>query len=199
VPRAWLRTYAEALCQYAIHPETKFLGGAHGQTGPLKRRHVFATVPEYIGKESDRWEEDSHFGADEDSAIPYGVAPADRTTMTETIARAIRVEKLGVKRLAKHARVADRAVTRAVGGDPSISGDDLLGLYRAVEELLILRRAKDEQVADLLEWAKAQPRNWLAAELSHDPSNLGKLLAGKIKPRKVLHQLMELRTLGAGL
>jgi hypothetical protein len=63
--------------------KTKFLGGAHIQSGPLRRRHVFATIPEYIGKEADRWEEDSHFGADEDSAIPYGVAPADRTTMTE--------------------------------------------------------------------------------------------------------------------
>jgi len=28
-----------------------------------------ATSIEYIGKEADRWEEDSHFGADEDSSI----------------------------------------------------------------------------------------------------------------------------------
>jgi hypothetical protein len=101
VSRAWLRTYAEALRQYAIHPETKFLGGAHIQSGPLKRRHVFATAPEYIGKEADRWEEDSHFGADEDSSIAYGFSPADRAGMTETIVRAIQVEKIGVKKLAK--------------------------------------------------------------------------------------------------
>lgn len=111
VPISWLRTYAEALRQYHIHPETKFLGGSHTQTGQLRRRHVFASAVEYIGKEADRWEEDSHFGADQDSVIDYGVTPADRTTMAETVARAVRVEKVGVKRLAKKARVADRTVT----------------------------------------------------------------------------------------
>jgi hypothetical protein len=103
VPRSWLRTYAQALRLYHVHPETKFRGGRHTESGPLKRRHVFATTVEYIGKEADRWEEDSHFGADEDSAIAYGVAPADRAGMMEMIVRAIRVEKVGVKKLAKQA------------------------------------------------------------------------------------------------
>jgi hypothetical protein len=68
--------------------------------------------PEYIGKEADRWEEDSHFGADEDAAIPYGVAPVDRSSTLEPIVRTIRVETVGVKRVAKKG-VADRAVTAA--------------------------------------------------------------------------------------
>jgi hypothetical protein len=61
VPLAWLRTYAEALRQYHIHPETKFRGGGHMQTGPLSRRHVFASAVEYIGKEADKWEEAQPF------------------------------------------------------------------------------------------------------------------------------------------
>jgi hypothetical protein len=193
VARAWLRTYAEALRQYAIHPETKFLGGSHTQSGPLCRRHVFATVPEYIGKEADRWEEDSHFGADEDSAISYGVDPADRTTMTETIARAIRVDKVGVKELAKRARLADRAVTRAVAGDPAISDDEIVRLFRAAEDLLAQKRTENEQIAAVLEWAKTQPRSRLAAKLGYDLSNLRKVMTGKIRPKSVLAKLSKLR------
>jgi hypothetical protein len=97
--------------------------GAHTQSGQLTRRHVFATAVEYIGREAGRWEEDSHFGADEDSAIAYGLSPADRESMIEALRNAVRVEKVGVRRLAKQARVADRAVTAVVSGDTSISGE----------------------------------------------------------------------------
>jgi hypothetical protein len=184
---------AEALRQYAIHPETKFLSGAHTQSGPLRRRHVFATVPEYIGKEADRWEEDSHFGADEDSAIPYGVAPADRTTMTETIMRAIRIEKVGVKKLAKMAGLADRAVTATVNGGDAVYGDDLVKLHRAVENLIVSKRFEEQRVADMLEWAKEQKAGWLAAELGYDFSTLRKVLSGKIRPKRLLARMFDLR------
>jgi hypothetical protein len=195
VPRAWLRTYAEALRQYAIHPETKFLGGggAHIQSGPLKRRHVFATAPEYIGNEADRWEEDSHFGADEDSSIAYGFSPADRAGMTETIVRAIQVEKIGVKKLAKKAGLADRAATAVVNDGNAVSGEELVKLYRAAEALIANKRAEDERVADWLGWARQQKASWLAAELGYDLSNLSKVLSGKIRPKSVLDQMSRLR------
>jgi hypothetical protein len=193
VPRSWLRTYAEALRLYHLHPETKFLGGEHMRTGPLRRRHVFAAAVEYIGKEADRWEEDSHFGASEDSAIAYGLSPDDRIRMIEAIRHAIRVEKVGVKRLAKQARLADRAVTAVARGDPSSSGDaDLVKLHRAAEELLATKRAEDARIAEVLEWAKAQPRSWLAKELGYNLSNLSKVFAGKITPMKVLLRISEL-------
>src|SRR5207248_10932879 len=117
VPRAWLRTYAEALRQYHIHPETKFLGGGYTESGPLTRRHVFASAVEYIGKEADRWEEDSHFGADEESAIAYGLPPEDRLKMIQAIRHAVRLEKLRVKTLARRARITDHTVARLVNGD----------------------------------------------------------------------------------
>jgi hypothetical protein len=193
VPREWLRTYAEALRQYHIHPETKFLGGRHMQTGPLTRRHVFASAVEYIGKEADNWEEDSHFGADEDSAIPYGPAPEDRIRMIEAIRHAVRVEKVGVKRLSKLAGLADRAVTRVVNGDPEISGEEIVKLYRAAEGLVARKRAQDAGVLALIEWARAQPRSWLAKELGYDVSNLRKILSGKIRPKTVIAAISNLR------
>src|SRR5215204_2027540 len=65
VPSEWLESYARLLRSYARHPETKFLGGEHGSSGALKRRHVVPELIQYIGKEADRWEEDELFGADE--------------------------------------------------------------------------------------------------------------------------------------
>jgi hypothetical protein len=196
VPLAWLRTYAEALRQYHIHPETKFLGGGHMQTGPLMRRHVFASAVEYIGKEADNWEEDSHFGADEDSAIGYGVAPKDRARMVDAIRHAVRVEKVGVKRLSKLAGVTDHAVTRLVNGETALAGDDIVKMYRAAEELLAGKRAQDDSVAELLEWARAQPRHWLAPQLGYDLSNLRKVLTGQIRPKHVLKRMFELKNSG---
>jgi hypothetical protein len=196
VPRSWLRTYAEALRLYHIHPETKFLGASHAESGRLRRRHVFATIPEYIGKEADRWEEDSHFGADEDLAIAYGVSPEDRARLIDAIRHAVRVEKLGVKRLAKRAQLADRAVSRAVAGDSELTDDEIVGLSRSAEDLLARKRAEDGQVNSVLDWARAQPRSWLAAELGYDQSNLSKVIAGRITPKRVIERIRGLQHRG---
>jgi hypothetical protein len=154
---------------------------------------VFAATVKYIGKEADRWEEDSHFGADEDSAIAYGVAPADRAEMMETIARAIRVEKVGVKKLAKKAGSADRVVTAVVNGGDAVSDEDLGKLYRAAEDLLAAKRVEDEKIAELLEWARTQKTSWLAERLDYDLSNLLKVLSGKIRPKGLIKRVFDLR------
>jgi hypothetical protein len=195
VEKAWLRTYTEALRLYHIHPETKFLGGDYVDAGPLKRRHVFVSAVEWIGKEADRWDEDSHFGADEDSAISYGVDAADRERMVEAIRGAILVDKVRVKPLAKAAGLADRTVTRVTGGNASVSGEDIARLFRATEDLLARRRPEDKRVGELLEWARAQSQHWLAAELKYDPSNLRKVLAGKIRPGQLMERLRQLRSM----
>jgi hypothetical protein len=154
---------------------------------------VFATTVEYIGKEADRWEEDSHFGADEDSAIAYGVAPADRAGMTETIVRAIRVDKIGVKKLAKQAGVGDRAVTIVLNGGDVFSGEELVKLYRAAEGQLAAKRVEDEQRAELFEWVRMHGASRIAAELGYDPSNFSKVLAGKIRRKRLIGRLIDLR------
>lgn len=113
--------------------------------------------------------------------------------MTEAIRHAIRVGRLGVKRLAKRARVADSGVTRVVAGDPAISDEEIAKLFRATEDLLAQKRSEDTWIAERLEWARAQPRSWLAAELGYDLSNLGKVLAGKIRPKGVMARIRDLR------
>jgi type I restriction enzyme R subunit len=86
-------------------------------------------------------------------------------------------------------------VPLAVAGDPSISDQELVRLYLATEDLQARKRAEDNGIAEVIEWGRAQPRSQLAAKLGYDLSNLGKLLAIKIKPRQVLEPLLELRRL----
>ena len=58
--------------------------------------------------------------------------------------------------------------------------------------MLAQKRTENEQIAAVIEWAKTQPRSWLAAELRYDLSNLAKVLAGKIRPKRVLARIFEL-------
>ena len=70
-------TYAEALAQYHLRPEAKFLNGDFCDRGRTERRHVIATQIVHIGKEANKWEEQHFLGEDEDAEIEYGVDQSD--------------------------------------------------------------------------------------------------------------------------
>lgn len=76
VPKTLLATYREALADYHIHPEAKFLNGEPFDRGRTQRQPVHATAVELIGKEANRWEEQFFLGEDEDAQIVYGLIPA---------------------------------------------------------------------------------------------------------------------------
>lgn len=61
-----LKTYADALAHYHLHPEDKFLNGDYWDSGRTERRHVIATGVRLIGKEANKWEENAISGQDED-------------------------------------------------------------------------------------------------------------------------------------
>ena len=67
-----LKTYAEALSDYHLHPEPKFLNGDYTDRGPTERRHVHVAGVRRIGKEADRWEEQFNLGHDPETQIEYG-------------------------------------------------------------------------------------------------------------------------------
>jgi hypothetical protein len=72
-----LKTYAEALAQYHLRSEAKFLNGDSCDRGRTERRHVVATQMVHIGKEANKWEERYFLGEDEDAEIEYGVDQSD--------------------------------------------------------------------------------------------------------------------------
>ena len=77
IPVEYLKTYQQALAQYHLHPEDKFLNGDFLDRGTTIRRHVRVTEIEYIGKESNKWEDQYYFGFDPEEEIHYGSKPAD--------------------------------------------------------------------------------------------------------------------------
>jgi hypothetical protein len=70
-----LKTYRQALAQYHLSPESKFLNGEYLDAGETRRRHVEATEIHHIGKEADRLEEQYFLGINESAEIQYGANP----------------------------------------------------------------------------------------------------------------------------
>ena len=72
-----LKTYAEALAQYHLQPESKFLNGDYWDQGATCRRHIEAGHVVHIGKESNDWQRQAILGMNPDSLVAYGVSPSD--------------------------------------------------------------------------------------------------------------------------
>jgi hypothetical protein len=75
VPSSIFKTYREAISEYAWHSESKFGNGDTHDTGITRRRHIEAIAVEYIGKESNRWEEQFFLGETTEALIEYGLHP----------------------------------------------------------------------------------------------------------------------------
>ena len=66
-----LKCYADALAQYHLHPEDKFLDADYLDRGVTRRRHVVANAVRLIGKEANKWETDA-IVLDEQQVADYG-------------------------------------------------------------------------------------------------------------------------------
>jgi hypothetical protein len=75
IPADRLKTYAEALADYHLHPETKFLNGEYIDRGPTVRRRVHVAGVRYIGKEANRWEEQFYLWFDPETQIEHDGGP----------------------------------------------------------------------------------------------------------------------------
>jgi hypothetical protein len=83
VPRDQLKCYRDTLAQYHLHPESKLPNADYTDRGFTSRRHVWAMVTEYIGKEANRWEEQYHLGLDAQTQTEYGLSPEGRERALE--------------------------------------------------------------------------------------------------------------------
>ena len=94
-----LKTYAEALAQYHLQPESKFLNADYWDQGPTRRRHIKAGHVVHIGKESNDWERQAILGLNLDSTVAYGILP---TVVTEQLSSFL-------------SEFGERAVVKAIG------------------------------------------------------------------------------------
>ena len=87
IPAAALQTYAEALAQYHLHPESKFLGGDYCDRGTTSRRHIRVSGICHIGKEANEWERQAMLGIDSKARADYGVADDTVAQLRAELAR----------------------------------------------------------------------------------------------------------------
>ena len=106
-----LMSYAEALAQYHIRPEAKFLNGDFCDRGRTERRHVFATQIVHIGKEANKWEEQHFLGEDEEAEIEYGVG---RTANDLDLGLRELCRELGEREAARKLAISRTALRRAM-------------------------------------------------------------------------------------
>ena len=109
MPKSLLATYREALSDYHLHAEAKFLNAEPFDRGRTIRQPVRASAIELIGKEANRWEEQFYLGEDEDAQIAYGLLP-DSDDFHERLARF--VKRFGISRVAEVAQVSRPSLTK---------------------------------------------------------------------------------------
>jgi hypothetical protein len=114
ISRERLKTYREALAQYHLSPESKFLNGDYLDQGPTIRRRVEAIAVHHIGKEANRWEEQFYLGFDEEEQIEYGVAPEESKRFFGKLRADIATA--GQRNIAREGGVSRRTLTRLMQG-----------------------------------------------------------------------------------
>jgi hypothetical protein len=85
IPAHRLKSYADALSNYHLHPESKFLNGDYLDHGMTERRHVRAIAVKHIGKEANEWERQAALGLSTDAQPTYGVGRADPAVLADEL------------------------------------------------------------------------------------------------------------------
>ncbi len=174
-----LKTYHDAMAQYHLHPETKFLNGDYTDKGRTRRRHVIVKSVQHIGKEANKWEEQFVLGYDPDAQIEYGIAPEQKNEMLDAVLQAIKIH--GARRLAEVTKLTEQYVLKICKGEAIPSEKTIAKLYRMSKIPENESVSEQELLKDINEIMKAKNFSirWLATKLEIDASNLAKILSGR--------------------
>ena len=174
-----LKTNLDALAQYHLHPETKFLNGDYNDKGKTRRRHIIVKAIQHIGKEANKWEEQYFTGADPEAQIEYGISPDDKTHMLQAVLEAIKTH--GSKRVAELGKLSQRHVLK-IYKEQSQPSDKVLGKLYATAQCLEGDKAQTqgmlEEIKEMIA-SKGLSVRGLAKKLDIDASNLAKILSGR--------------------
>jgi hypothetical protein len=198
IPERWLLSYVDALSDYHLQPENKFLGGEiHRASGTLRRRHIKATAVQHIGKETQDWEEQLHTGED-DGDILYGLTPEARATLVNNIAQVRK--RFSIRKYMKAAHVTDRTLARAVKG--MASDKELVHLAEVGSRLMVGLEEYTAEEAALWDWAWEQAMYEgiyaFAARVGIDGSNFSKAIDKRKFSAGMFAKLRTARTADGG-
>jgi len=177
VPMSALQTYGEALAQYHLHPEAKFLNGDYCDRGTTGRRHIRVSAVRHIGKESNEWERQAMLGLDAEADPDYGLSDDSRAQLKRDLIAL--VAAMGKARAAAAVGISSGRL-RTVLDSGAIDSAALptlavrLPVAKRLCEELSMERQKELQ--RLRQWVQAKGLRAAARELGIDPSNLRRRL-----------------------
>ena len=174
-----LKSYADALAQYHLQPESKFLNGNFIDRGTTLRRHVGMTETNHIGKESHDWERQAMIGLSVDSEIGYGIAAGERGELIEKLGEFM--AECGERKAATMLGISVSRLKGFASGAEARDVDRLAGAIAAKLPTALALRAKlsHNRQAELHALREAVERDGLrvvARRLGYDPSNLSRKL-----------------------
>ena len=177
-----LKTYAQALSSYHLRPESKFENGDFYDRGQTRRRHVRVARVDYIGKESNRWEEQYYLGPDEGADIAYGANPTARNEHLDELK--LLVGEFGERTAARQVGVSRNTLRRILSGENRSPSRRILRQVAAASHALTAeqtdRQAASARVCELVKTeAHKIGVSELARRLGTDPSNLQKAIKGE--------------------
>jgi hypothetical protein len=140
IPCEALKTYQEALAQYHLHSETKFLGGEFADRGPTRRRHIQVSAVQLIGKEAIRWEEQFFLGFDAGAVVEYESSPNDVRDMFNAIRDA--AKRFGLRKLASAGGISRQHMSALLAREDASLPEMLAKLQKAVASLEVAEPAQ---------------------------------------------------------
>lgn len=177
VPASALKTYAEALSDYHIRPEDKFLNADYDCSGTTLRRHILMVGTRHIGKESHDWERQAILGLNLDSEICYGAEISNLAGQLMSL-----VNECGEAKAAKYLDIS-RARLQMVMSNPDKPGDTLWAqkiagrLPAAVALSEKLSHKRNVELRSLQKAVELDGLRETARRMGLDPSNLRRKLA----------------------
>jgi hypothetical protein len=188
IPVDQLMTYRQAVAQYHLHPDPKFLDADYLDSGYTERRHIEASILEYIGKEANRWEEQFFLGENPDAQVMYGAAPDE---IANTLANITSIaQQFGQRRLAKAARQSRSKLANTLKQRGRSDGSQIRRLMQAGDRLTDDQSIGLQRTEAVLEQVRQRLRavglRRYAGILGVDPTHLRRTLGGQ-------------RPIGAGL
>jgi hypothetical protein len=184
VPPARLKSYADALSDYHIHPESKFENGDRFDTGTTRRRHVRVATVQHIGKEANDWERQAVLGFESDSLPTYGVEEADPARLARELRSMI--ARWGISRCARAFGISATTLAKMVSC-PSVMAErtrQQVASRVAIAKRLLSRltAAQESATRELGNVVRRDGLRATARRLGVDPSNLRRKIARDLLP-----------------
>lgn len=177
MPPSDLQSYREAVAQYHLHPESKFLGGDFVDRGTTHRRHIVASAIRYIGKEANNIDRQQMLGADGELDPDYGLS-GDSVARSRTAVAEL-VQLVGKAGAAQALGISPRKLTSLLFRDLRLDGASsrlIARLPAALAEARDSSRMSAAELRHLRSMIRKFGLRGTARSLGVDPSNLRRTL-----------------------